>query len=231
MRLLVMARTQEPLAAWIATATWYQSARRWLKATGKAPAGVVAALDALKDALEAEGTALFDVYSKGTTAAQKAVALNLPLAWADIQAKCEETPTGLGKLGAGWWAVSKPMVEWIFKYIGIPGLALWGLSKTDIPVASDIARGVLSIFESDAQRAQRLQDTRGENAKSKAEDIEACAGDKECIAGVKWAWGQIDEDEDTDCGLLDTPLGTSIGGIFGALGGYVTGESVLKRVE
>ncbi len=231
MKLLVAARTQEPLAAWIATATWYQSVRRWLKATGKEPAGVVAALDALRDSLEAEGAALTEVYAKGTTAAQKTVAALLPLAWADIQSKSGEEMPGLGKLGQGWWALAKPVVEWVVKYLGLPALGIWGLSKTRIPVASDIARGIIAIFETDAQRAQRLQDTQGENAKAKAEDIAACAGDAQCIAGVKWAWGMITEDEETDCGLLDTPLGTSIGGIFGMLGGYVTGESVLKRVE
>lgn len=243
--------SNSPLESWIRTATWYQLVRRFLTVAGpEYQADMEAPLAALHDALAAEAAELSTVYSAGTTAANKRVGYLVGVAWAEVEMMAEEAlpaeePSSMGKLGqtpVAWAAMTALQKVWhVAKWVGLIGggmLGLWVFAK----IAPTVSGGIKQLFESDAERAKREAETANAIWQSKLRALEECA--KQCAEqGVSqqkcsaWCAENVDKSYDlitpttSECGLLDTPTGTALGGIFGLLGGFVAAEAILGWVE
>jgi hypothetical protein len=239
MRLLSQAST--PLESWIHAATWYSQVARWKNVVLPEDAELQAKIVALHDSLVAEAEALSELYAFGTRAVDKRLVEILPLVVLEIETQAGETFEGMGglgavgllsrfkkykKLGAKAWEIGK----WL--------LIAWGVVKLG-PPAIKLGTNILDAFnkllESDEEKALRIRETTLEIASARNKAIQDCLAEtdpsakSECLAATNEAFDIVTPA--TDCGLLDTPAGTSIGGIVGLLGGYVGSETVLSWVE
>ncbi len=235
-----MARSSKPSnsppESWARTATWYQLGARALTAMGpEAKARLAPSMDALRLALEDEAVVIVEAYSSGRTLAAKRVATLVPNAWAEVKAYADEPlpDTGMGGLG-GALDVVKKVGEWI-RAVGPYVLGLFIFVKIG---PDKVFSGIGRLFEGEEEKEKRKRDAALAWRRDKETELEKClrdcGADRACLARCK---ADVDFVYDTfgpdaaECGLLDTPAGTSLGGIFGLLAGYVTGEKVLGWVE
>lgn len=240
MKLLGPARN--PFEAWLRAASWYQATRRWATLLNATDASLTTKLDALRDSLAVEAEDIAIVYGQGETARHKYVASIMPLIWAEVQtASGEVISTGVGGLGqipgpiAGAWIMGAQAAKNVWTKVWKYGkwlLGAWAFVEVGIPVIRfgvDTAKQLRNLFESDVDKAIRLHETQMELAKIRAQLIADCDGNLDCIQSVKESFDLVTPEG--DCGLLDTPTGTGLGGIMGLLGGYVASEAVIGWVE
>lgn len=241
MRSFLVGRTSAE--SWLRTAIWYQALRRFMRVAAIESGPMVEATDDLRDALELNLAAIVDLYSKGPGARHRAVADRLVAAWDEIQdAAGENYPEGLGVI---------PEIMQVVKY-GAPAVMSWcwtwgkraliavaviGVGPPLIKGIAGLVTTVRDLAETDAERARKAFQAQRESANEKARLIEQCrlenAGNPAAIAACIGAMNDTFEAlmPSGDCGLLDTPTGTALGGIMGLIGGYVVAESVFGWVE
>jgi hypothetical protein len=228
--------SNSPLESWARTATWYQLGSRALTVMGpETKARLAPSMDALRAALEAEAVAIVEAYASGKSLAAKRVAALVPNAWAEVKSYADE-PVPEPSLGglSGALDVVKKATEWI-KAVGPYLLGLFVFIKIG---PDKIFGGITRLFESEEEKEKRKRDAALDWRRDKETELEKClsdcGADRACLARCKedvdYVYDTFGPDA-TECGLLDTPAGTSLGGIFGLLAGYVTGEKVLGWVE
>lgn len=233
--------SQSPLESWVRTATWYQLARRFLTVVGPEAQAVMApSMSALRDALAAEAVELSTAYGTGTKATEKRVSYLVGMAWSEVELMAaesppSETPSSMGKLGqvAGVVGLLAKAKTWITTY-GPWILGLWVFYKIG-PVR--VYEGIERLFETDEDREKRKTDAALAWIEAKraalAKCVTDCAGDLSCVASCK---GDVEKafdaaaPVDEECGLLDTPTGTSLGAIFGGMAGLIVTETMLGWV-
>jgi hypothetical protein len=234
--------SQSPLESWVRTATWYQLASRFLAVAGtEAQAAMAESMSGLHDALAAEAVELSTAYGAGTKASHKRVAYLVGMAWSEVELMAAEAapgtiPGSMGKLGQAVAVVSKfdKALAWI-KKVGPWLLGLWVLYKVG-PVR--IYEGIERLFETDEQKEKRRAAAAAAWPLAEAAATQQCvtvcpAGDAACVAtcksNMKKSFAAAAPTGDT-CDLLDTPTGTSLGGIFGGLAGLIVTETMLGWV-
>lgn len=241
MRSFLVGRTSAE--SWLRTAIWYQALRRFMRVAAIETGPMVEATDNLRDALELNLAAIVDLYSKGPGARHRAVAERLVAAWDEIQeAAGENYPESLGVLPEIMQVVKygvPAVMSWCWKWGGraLIAAAVIGVGPPLIKGIARLAEAVRDIAETDAERARRATEEIREAAREKQRLIEQCrlenAGNPAAIAAcIESTTTTFDALMPSgDCGLLDTPTGTALGGIMGLIGGYVVAESVFGWVE
>jgi hypothetical protein len=237
MRLLRASRS--PLESWVRTATWYQLASRFLAVAGtEAQAAMAESMSGLRDALAAEAVELSTAYGAGTKASHKRVAYLVGMAWSEVGLMAAEAapgtiPGSMGGLGSFVDFLAKAKT-WIAK-VGPWLLGLWVLYKVG-PVR--IYEGIERLFETDEEKEKRKAAAASAWPLAQVAAMQQCvtacpAGDAACVAvckaNMKKSFAAAAPDDEV-CGLLDTPTGTSLGGIFGGLAGLIVTETMLGWV-
>jgi hypothetical protein len=230
--------SQSPLESWVRTATWYQLARRFLTVAGPEAQAVMAeSMSGLRDALAAEAVELATAYGSGTKASHKRVAYLVGMAWSEVELMAAEAapgtlPGSMGGLGGVVDLLAKAKT-WIVK-VGPWLLGLWVLYKVG-PVR--IYDGISRLFETDEEKEKRRAAAAAAWPLAEVAAMQKCvtaaAGDANLIAAcqsnMKKSFAAAAPGDD-ECGLLDTPTGTSLGAIFGGMAGLIVTETMLGWV-
>lgn len=229
----LMAPTKSYLKSWVQHATLYQKAARIVRAIAPDQVDTIApSFDAYRAAIEAEAEVLVGIYGQGTKAAQKRVAELIPIAWSEVLVNSSEPfaetwtePTGLGVTPIK--PTTFKIVVQYAKWIGGGLIALWGFVNIGMP----LMKSIKDLTKTAAEKAQAQLNLAVELEKIRLQLVQGCSpGDQGCVDRYNRLIDSASGLEE-DCGLLDTPTGTGLGGIGGLLIGYVGAESVLGWVE
>ncbi len=232
-----------PVESWIAGARQYVATSRFVSLAAIGDAALQAKLDALRDTLVTEALDIEAVYGAATTSRHKRVAKIIAQARAEMLTMAGEVSTGLGgfpELNAiANVAKFKLAMQWCWKW-GKWILIAWGVKECGLPVLKasiEIAAQVRQLVESDIDKAARLHGLAQETAAKKVSLIAQCQADnagnpqavKACIDSVNQSFEIVAPSG--ECGILDTPTGSSLGAIMGLFSGFIAGESALGIVE
>lgn len=241
MRSYFVGRT--PAETWLRTAHWYQAMRRFMSVAAIDDASMVERMNRLRDALEVNVLLMADIYSQVPTPRHKALANRLLDAWQEtLEMSGEPYPESLGVVPEIMQIVryGAPMVvSWCWRW-GTRALAAWGLITVGPPLIKGIGRlasAISDLSKSEAETAKEAAEATIEAQKQKQQAIDKCKLDfagnpqaiAECVKGLNETFASIIPSG--ECGLLDTPTGTALGGIMGLVGGYVAAEAVFGWVE
>ncbi len=241
MRSYFIGRT--PAESWLRTAHWYQAMRRFMSVAAIDHVDVVASMDRLHDSLERNVVLMADVYSQSPTARHKLLARRLLDTWDEVlEMSGEAYPESLGVVREVMQIAKygvPAIMTWCWTW-GKRALIVWGVITVGPPLIkglSGIASAIKDMGKSDIDRTRDALDAAREAAREKERQIEICrlenAGNPAAIAECIKAMNDTFEAilPGGECGLLDTPTGTALGGIIGLVGGIVAADAVFGWVE